>query len=135
MSATTSAVLKVGTPIGGHTCRKRPHQLNSGEETPQQLDGEVSADDYPTGQTAVGRDVPSITMKTSAAPPSSVVGTLQSSPRERVSTARETRAVLVLRKDAARLLLKPRGNEQFGRAHWVRGVGALSSHLDGNALR
>jgi hypothetical protein len=37
--------LEVGTPIGGHTCRKRPHQLNAGEEASSKLDGEGSADD------------------------------------------------------------------------------------------
>jgi hypothetical protein len=44
-------------------------------------------------------------------------------------------AAFVLRKDAVRLLLEPRWNEQFGRAHRVRGVGAHSSQLDGDALR
>ena len=39
-------------------------------------------------------------------------------------------AVFVLGKDAARLLLEPRWNEQLDRAHWVRGVGALSLELD-----
>jgi hypothetical protein len=44
-------------------------------------------------------------------------------------------AVLALREDAARLLLELRWNEQFGRAHWERVVGALSYQLHGDALR
>ena len=44
-------------------------------------------------------------------------------------------AVLVPRKNAARLLLELRWNEQFGRTHRDGGIGALSSQLDGDALR